>query len=374
MSTPVHYHLGKFPPATLAWEQLIPLLGPASAGLARYDGLLSAIPNAAVLLSPLTTQEAVLSSRIEGTEATIAEVMEVEAGGKPEGMTESKRDDVGEIINYRAALQICTREVSTRPLSQHLLRQAHAALMKGVRGRNQSPGSYREKQNWIGPEGCPIEKARFVPIPQEHLQSGMDAWERYLVNIDVPDPLVQLALVHAEFEAIHPFKDGNGRLGRMIIPLFLFTKKLLSGPDFYMSAYLDTHRKEYVERLRAISADGDWTGWCAFFLRALADQAAENERKARAILDLYSRMKKQMVALTHSRHSIRATDFLFETPIFKAPDFIKRSAIPKPSATRILTLLRNERILHSMRQGRGRRAGIFAFRELLNIVEGRKVF
>lgn len=374
MSTPVHYQLGKFPPATLVWEQLIPLLGPASAGLARYDGLLSAIPNAAVLLSPLTTQEAVLSSRIEGTEATIAEVMEVEAGGKPEGMTESKRDDVGEIIHYRAALQICTREVSTRPLSQHLLRQAHAALMKGARGRNKSPGSYREKQNWIGPEGCPIEKARFVPIPQEHLQSGMDAWERYLVRIDVPDPLVQLALVHAEFEAIHPFKDGNGRLGRMIIPLFLFTKKLLSGPDFYMSAYLDAHRNEYVERLRAISGDGDWTGWCAFFLRALADQAGENERKARAILDLYSRMKKQMVALTHSQHSIRATDFLFETPIFKAPDFIKRSAIPKPSATRILTLLRNERILHPMREGRGRRAGIFAFRELLNIVEGRKVF
>ena len=373
-SSPVRYHFGEFPPKSLDWPRLIPLIGPANAGLARYDGLLAAIPNAQVLLSPLTTQEAVLSSKIEGTHVTMGEVLEIEAGGSSEKFTQPKRDDAEEVLNYRRAMRACTAELELRPLSQQLLRGAHNLLMQGVRGRDKKPGKYRIDQNWIGPPTCSIEEASFVPIAPEHLQSGMDDWERYFGSTDEPDALVQLALIHVEFEALHPFEDGNGRLGRMLLPLFLYQRKLLSSPVFYMSGFLETHREEYQERLRAVSRDGDWTGWCEFFLKGVRQQSSENESKARAILSLYDKLKAQVVDLTHSQHSIRAVDFLFQTPIFTAPTFSRLSEIPKPTANRILTLLREEGILITVREGSGRTPSVLAFPELLNIAEGDKVF
>ena len=370
---PVYYHLGKFPPKEIDWMKLIPLIGPATAGLARYDGLLSAIPNKHVLLSPLTTQEAVLSSKIEGTHVTIGEVLEIEAGGEPEDITQPKRDDAEEVLNYRAAMLACTTEMQRRPLSQQIIRTAHSILMSGVRGRDKSPGQYRAEQNWIGQHGCPMDEAGFVPIAPEHLQSGMDEWEKYLLDTGEKDALVQLAITHVEFEALHPFEDGNGRLGRMLIPLFLYQRKLLASPDFYISEYLEANRDEYQERLRAVSHDNDWTGWCVFFLKGISEQAAENERKARAILGLYGRVKEQVVELAHSQHSIKAVDFLFDTAIFTTPAFIRRSDIPKSTANRILTLLRNAGLLVTIREKRGRRPAVHAFPELLNIAEGKEI-
>ena len=370
----VRYHLGKFPPPELDWSQLIPLLGPANAGLARYDGLLSAIPNADILLSPLTTQEAVLSSKIEGTHVTIGEVLEIEAGGDSSAFTQPKREDAEEVMNYRRAMQACVGEMEQRPFSQQILRGAHALLMHGVRGRDKTPGQYRSDQNWIGSAGCTMETASFVPIAPEHLRSGMDEWERFFGSTTELDSLVQLAIVHVEFEALHPFKDGNGRLGRMLIPLYLFQRKLLSSPDFYMSGYLERNREEYQERLRAVSRDGDWTGWCRFFLSGVQEQSSENERRARAILALYERLKSQVVVLTHSQHAIRAMDFLFQSPVFSAPMFLRHAGIPKPTASRILNVLRDANILATISEGRGRRAGIYAFRELLNEAEGAHIF
>ncbi len=371
---PVQYHLGKFPPKELDWPRLIPLIGPASAGLARYDGLLSAIPNAHVLLSPLTTQEAVLSSKIEGTHVTIGEVLEIEAGGESEALTQPKRDDAEEVLNYRKAMRSCIGEMEHRPLSQQILRGAHAMLMQGVRGRDKSPGNYRNEQNWIGRKGCTIEQASFVPIAPTHLRGGMDDWERYLGNTGELDVLVQLAILHVEFEALHPFMDGNGRLGRMLLPLYLFQRKLLASPDFYMSGYLEANRDEYQERLRAVSRDDDWTGWCVFFLKGIQEQAAENESKARSILSLYNRVKTQMADLTHSQHAIRAVDFIFETPIFTSPQFTNYSSIPRPTASRILRILGQEGLLLPLRKGKGRRSGVFMFRELINITEGKDAF
>jgi Fic family protein len=370
---PVSYHLGKFPPADLDWSRLIPLLGPASAGLARYDALLTAIPNASVLLSPLTTQEAVLSSRIEGTEATMGDVLQVEAGGEPEKFDEDKRGDVEEIMNYRRAMRESVEALRQLPLSQRLLKKAHSTLLQGVRGTNKDPGNYRRIENWIGPKGCTRQEASFIPVGPEFLQESMGKWELFL-HADFPDRLVQLAVAHVEFEALHPFLDGNGRLGRMLIPLFLFEKELLSSPDFYMSAYFEAHRDEYYERLRAVSATGDWTGWCAFFLQAVIRQTAENEQKARAILGLYHDIKNTVVDLTHSQHAIRAVDFLFKMPIFQAPHFAGEAAIPSPTAKRILGLLREHGILSVLREPKGRRPGILAFKTLLNIAEGRDAF
>ncbi len=308
MSVPVSYHLGKFPPADLDWRPLIPLIGKANAALARYDGLLSAIPNASVPLSPLTTQEAVLSSKIEGTNVTMGEVLELEAGGEPADFTQPKRDDAEEVLNYRIALNICAKSLAERPLSQHLLREAHAVLMRGVRGQDKTPGQYRVDQNWIGPKGCPIEEAGFVPIAPEHLQAGMDAWMAYLNDETQPDPLVQLAIVHLEFEALHPFCDGNGRLGRMLIPLYLYQRRLLDSPNFYMSGYLEAHREAYQERLRAVSRDGFWTAWCAFSWRASSSRRRRTSaRPAPFSLSTTGRRRAWSRSHTPSMHCERWT-------------------------------------------------------------------
>jgi len=262
--SPVDYHRGSFPPAELDWSRLIPLIGPANAAIARYEGVLHGIPNADVLLSPLTVQEAVLSSRIEGTQATLGEVLEFEAEGIDEDESTPKKADIREVLNYRAALQEATARLADLPLSQRLLKDTHRVLMQGVRGRHKSPGEYRKIPNWIGPQGCTIEEARFIPCPAHDLSKAMATWERYLHD-EAPDRLVQLALIHAKFEALHPFLDGNGRLGRLIVPLFLFEKGLLSSPNFYLSEYLEQHRDSYYEQLLTVSRDGDWSGWVAFF-------------------------------------------------------------------------------------------------------------
>lgn len=371
---PVKYHLGKFPPQKLDWEKIIPLLGPANAELARYDGLLSAIPNAHILLSPLTTQEAVLSSKIEGTQVTMGEVLEFEADSISESMTQPKRDDAEEVLNYRKAMHGCVMELKSRPFSQHLLRSAHHELMQGVRGRDKSPGYYRKEQNWIGSRNCSIEEAGFIPIPPEHLQYGMDLWEQYFNDQTQPDALIQLALLHLEFEALHPFMDGNGRLGRMIIPLFLYQRKMLQSPDFYISAYFEANREEYQQRLREVSSNDSWTEWSIFFLKGVKQQALENEQKARAILSLYEKTKDNVIKLSRSQHAIQAVDFIFTSGIFSAPQFTKNSGIPKPSTARILKILHDNGIIEPLRNGKGRRPGIFAFGELINIAEGKAIF
>jgi Fic family protein len=185
---------------------------------------------------------------------------------------------------------------------------------------------------------------------------------------------VQLAIAHAEFEAIHPFLDGNGRLGRLIIPLFLKAKGLLTRPNFYLSEYLEDHREEYYERLLAISRDDDWTGWCVFFLNAIVAQAEVNQNKAQAILALYNERKDWIAEATRSQYGVRALDWFFSRPIFRSPDFIASAEIPEPTAKRIVRLMRDEGMLVEIRPASGRRAAILAFAELLNISEGREAF
>jgi Fic family protein len=369
----VLYHYGGFPPNQLDWPRLLPLIGPASAAVARYDGVLDGVPNTAVLLAPLTAQEAVLSSRIEGTQATLGEVLEFEAQGELFDESTPKKADIREVLNYRAALLEAIRLLDTLPLSQRLIRETHRVLMQGVRGHSKAPGDYRRVANWIGPPGCSIEEARFVPCAADKLPAAMDNWEKYL-HTEAPDRLVQLAVAHAEFEAVHPFLDGNGRLGRLMVPIFLYSQKLLSRPSFYLSAYLEQHREAYYERLLAISRDGDWTGWCEFFLSALISQAEENQRKAQDILDLYRTRKDWIVEVTRSQFAVRGLDWMFQRPIFKTTDFAETAGIPNPTANRILRVIRDGGMLRELRPASGRRAAILAFRELLNIAEGREAF
>lgn len=370
---PVHYHQGRFPPDAIDWSQLLPLIGPANAAVARYEGVLHAVPNPQVLLSPLTAQEAVLSSRIEGTQATLGEVLEFEAQGNLFDESTPKKADIREVLNYRAALMEAVTLLAELPLSQRLLRATHRVLMQGVRGRNKDPGEYRRVPNWIGPEGCTIEQARYVSSGAEQVPANMAALEAYL-HADAPDRLVQLAIAHVEFEAIHPFLDGNGRLGRLLVPLFLFEKSLLSSPNFYISDYLEAHRDEYYDRLLAVSRDGDWTGWCRFFLTALIEQARSNQQRALAILDLYRARKDWVAEATRSQYAVRALDWVFERPIFKTSDFVETAGVPRPTAMRILRVLREEGVLTELRPAAGRRPAVLAFRDLLNIAEGRQAF
>ncbi len=371
--TVIKYHEDGFPPDKLDWDRLVPYIGPANAAVARYDGMLAAIPNAHVLLSPLTTQEAVLSSRIEGTQATMGEVLEFEADADQGKLSPDKRDDIHEVLNYRRAMRHAEDMLKDLPLCQRVIKETHRILLDGVRGHGKSSGEYRRIPNWIGPPGCTIEEARFVPISAEKLPDVMGAWEKYL-HAAAPDRLVQLAVIHAEFEAMHPFLDGNGRLGRMLVPLFLYQAKLIRQPMFYISAYLESNRDEYYERLLAVSRDNDWSGWCAFFLQVVRIQAEENLVKAQAILDLYNQMKTRFAELTRSQYAIHALDWVFERPIFRSSDFVRTTKIPKPTAQRILKLLKTEGILREIRPGRGRRAAILIYSELLNIAEGRDAF
>ncbi len=255
------------------------------------------------------------------------------------------------------------------PLCQRVIREAHKILLEGVRGHGKLLGEYRRVPNWVGPPGCTIEEARYVPISAERLQEGMNTWEKY-IHVKAPDSLVHLAIIHAELEALHPFIDGNGRIGRMYIPLFMSKIKLIDSPMFYISAFFEVNKDEYYERLFNVSHNNDWSGWCEFFLRAVLIQAQKNQKIASDILKLYETKKNQIVELTHSQYAIQALDFIFSKPVFRASQFTGSDEIPKPTAKRILAVLRDNDILITLRKARGRRSAIFAFTELINLVEG----
>jgi len=352
---------------TIDWTEHISRIGKANAALARYDGLLQGIVNPEILLSPLTIREAVISSRIEGTQASLEDVLQFEAD-QAHKIDKDKRLDIQEIINYRTALNVAVEDLGKRPICTNMIRDLHRILLTSVRGRDREPGEIRRIQNYIAPNGTPIERATFIPPAPHLVMDALTNWENYL-HTEEKDPLVQLAVLKAQFELIHPFRDGNGRIGRMLVPLILYDKRILSTPMFYISAHLEHHRNEYYNRLLAISRDDDWNGWIAFFLQALIEQATENNQKATAIIDLYEEMKQHVPEVTHSQYAIQAIDTLFSRPIFKSADFIAESGIPKQSAHRILRELTDGDILIVTREGKGKSPTIFRFSQLIAITE-----
>jgi len=355
----------------LDYKLLLPLVGQANAALARYDGLLRGIPNPEVMLSPLTTREAVLSSKIEGTQATVDEVLEQEAGLVKKG---EKFKDIQEIINYRKALYEARRHLREYPIRLSFILQLHKILLDSVRGQDKTPGEFRKDQNWIGKYGCPIEEASFVPPNPMQLRDHLEAWERYMDSDDI-DFLLQTAVVHAQFELLHPFKDGNGRIGRILIPLFLFQKRVLSEPMFYLSEYLESHREEYYARLKAISAERDWNGWIAFFLKAVTDQSDRNADRVKGIMVLYEEMKKSIHEITHSQYTVHLLDAIFTRPIFRTSELTqmldREHGLHAATARDLIRKLRSEGILQDLVPASGRRSAVFCFSRLLAVAEGR---
>jgi len=363
------YEPNSLPIDNLDFRRLLTLVGQANAELARYDGLLQGIINPAVMLSPLTVEEAVLSSRLEGTQATVDEVYEHEAGIPT---PEEKTHDIQEVVNYRAALRQAQEHLRLYPIKLSFVRAIHKILLNSVRGQDKTPGEFRTDQNWIGCKGCSLAEASFVPPSPLRLADHLEAWSNYIGGEDI-DVLLQAAVMHAQFELLHPFKDGNGRIGRLLIPLFLFQKKRLSQPMFYLSAYLEAHRDEYYGELRAISKDGDWNGWIVFFLRAIVEQARSNIDKVNEIRDLYDSMKLQIQNITHSQHTMQVLDAIFNRPIFRTSDFIDETKILKPTAMTLLRQLKSTEVLKELNPGSGRRPAVLCFPALLNIAEGKKI-
>lgn len=354
----------------LNWRRLLLLTGRANAALARYDGMLQTLPDPAVLLSPMTVNEAVLSSRIEGTQTTLDEVLQFDAGIKG---SEARRGDLEEVINYRVAVRVAEQALAERPLSRSLIKSVHQRLMQGVRGRDKNPGAFREDQNWIGRFGEPIEKARFVPPNPMVLPQALENWETYLGLTD-EDPILQTAVAHAQFEILHPFKDGNGRIGRMLIPLLLYQRRALSRPTFYMSEYLAAHRDVYYDRLLAITDTGDWQGWLEFFVEALVAQAENNLSKVRQMRDLYDDLRRKVVDLTHSQFAMAAVDAFFARPVIQAPEFARAAGFKnRVTANNMLRQLEGAGLIRRIRTGSGRVAAIYTLPNLLNITEGRPI-
>jgi Fic family protein len=366
-STPQPYPAPPIPIQNLNWEGLIPRLGMAQAAVARFDGILQAMINPELLLSPLTTQEAVLSSRIEGTQASLEDVLQYDVDPRKDA---DRKDDITEVQNYRAALREAVGYLKKSGITQKNLLKVHKTLMKGVRGEGKQPGKIRTSQNYIGYRGDPIEKAIFIPptpkVLAEVLPSlidFMDATQR--------DTIVQTALAHAQFELLHPFLDGNGRVGRMLIPLLLHSKGLISAPTFYISEFFEDHRSQYYARLAGISQAGDWQGWVEFFLDAVVEQAELNTRRAIAILRLYNTMKDAINRVTRSQYALQTLDALFASPFLTASDFRERTGLPVRTVNRLLSELEDADILFLEREASGRRSALYSFRSLLQITESK---
>lgn len=364
------YVPNKLPLKEINYEKLICSVGEANAQLSEYNGLLQSMINPKILLSPITRQEAILSSKIEGTQTTIEEVLGHEAGKKYD---ERKEQDIEEVLNYRKALVLAQDYLVDRPIRLNLILDLHKILMTSVRGEDKSPGEFRKNQNWIGPYNCPIEEATFVPPNPLQLHDYLREWESYLEFSDF-DILAQSAIVHAQFELLHPFKDGNGRIGRLLIPLFLYKKQRLSSPMFYLSDYLEKNRDEYYERLKAISAENDWTGWILFYLNAVISQAKINNKRTKSIMKLYEDTKDRIKNITHTQYNLQILDAIFDRPLFKVGELAKKLEIPKATAHGIFRNLEKDGMIKTIRKGSGSRPALVVFPSLINIAEGKTVF
>jgi Fic family protein len=370
MSEAVGYHYGSFPPKDLDFSRLMKPLAAASAALARYDQMLQSMHNSAILLAPLQRQEAVESSRIEGTITTLDELLQYEADQDETNFTDilSARDDTLEVYLYERAMTSAQRYLGQGyALDKFTMRSIHQILLGHGRGSVMAPGVFKTEQNYLADRGK--KKVLFVPISPHQLDAGLQDLFTFIHN-DSCEIHIRTALAHLEFEALHPFKDGNGRIGRMLITLMLWQKQAISAPHFYVSSYFEQNKNEYIDKMRDVSASGAWTEWVIFFLHALEEQAKNNLDKTNEIRMLYVEMKERVRSLLSSQWSTKALDFLFERPIFRNNVFTQKSGVPHGTAYRFINLLLEDNILRTIIPASGRRAAMYAFEPLLKIVRG----
>jgi len=306
-------------PALRLEGELARLLSEADLALGRLDGIAGVLPNPDLFVAMYVKQEAVLSSQIEGTQASLTDILQFEAGER----AGSRLRDIQEVVNYVGAMKHGLEQTAL-PLSLRLIREIHARLLQGVRGEHLEPGEFRRTQNWIGPAGCTLNTAAFVPPPPHLMMQSMGDLERFLHDESLP-PLIHAGLAHAQFETIHPFLDGNGRVGRLLITFLLCNRGVLSRPLLYLSHFLKQYRSEYYERLQAIRREGAWEDWLAFFLRGVRDVAAQAHETSRKILNLYARSQDLLKSKGKAGATLlRALDVLFKQPML-TPSMLENS-------------------------------------------------
>lgn len=363
----VQYHYERFPPTKLDFGQIVNPLIKATDALARYDQMLKNMHNGEILLAPLRNQEAVISSRMEGTISTMDEILKFEAD-RDNDTEEAKnvRSEIFETILYQRALINAQKAMNDGyPLSQHLVKTIHQQLLSFGRGAQKSPGQFKTEQNYLADKIK--QKVLFVPISPEKLNDGLEKLFEYINNSDDPI-LIKTALMHLEFEALHPFQDGNGRIGRMLITLLLWSTKTISEPHFYISGYMEENKDEYLDTMRNVSENNDWEKWCIFFLNAVEKQAIRNLEIAENIKNLYEEMKHIFSDTLSSKWSVNALDYIFTNPIFRNNRFTSKSGIPGPTAARFTRILLEKELIRTLEEASGRRPALYAFEPLLKLV------
>ncbi len=331
----------------------------ANASVSKFDGMLeeNAISKD-LFLNPITKKEAVLSSKIEGTQATLTEFLEIEA---EDGKTtiKTKYDDFIEISNYNKAIDYAEKELNEKgKITLWMIRNIHRILLNGARGKDMNPGEVRKDQNWIGKPGSTIKEATFIPVSPDKLIENLENLENYISNYEEQSSLIQAAIIHVQFEKIHPFKDGNGRIGRMLIPLFLYYKKVIERPVLYISEYFEENRDEYYDRLNEIDSSDNlnpWMKWIDFFLNAVETQSSRNINKIRKLQSLHEEYKIMINEILNTKNSIYVVDALFKIPIFKSvklhEELTKKITIDFATTKRYIKRLVDSKVL-TIEQGK----------------------
>jgi Fic family protein len=309
------------------------LLSEADRSLARLDGVTVVLPNMELFVAMYVKKEAILSSQIEGTQASLEGVLEFESDLTPR----DNINDIKEVINYIKAMDYGMHRLTELPMCLRLIKEIHALLLKGVRGATKRPGEFRQSQNWIGPAGASLHEAIFVPPPQDMVDELMSNIEKFIHIDDNIPPLIKIAIIHAQFETIHPFLDGNGRTGRLIITFYLYWKKILEKPLLYLSFYLKKHKEEYYQRLMDIRLNGDWENWLKFFLKGVIEVSKEAASTAKEIIILKEHLNEKIFSnRLVGVLAIKLLDVLFEKPIISVPDLVKHLKIARQSANQLI--------------------------------------
>ncbi len=341
-------------------DSTVRLLAEAEGALGQLAGVGRFIPNPDLLIRPYLLREALSSTRIEGTQASMAEVFEADASGDPPNA------DVEEVVNYAAAMRWGLERLSDLPLSTRLLLEMHRRLMAGFRGRERAPGELRTSQNWIGAPGSTVETARFVPPPPEELGNLLADWERFAHEEPEMPLLVQNALLHSQFETIHPFLDGNGRLGRLLLVFFLVARGRLPAPLLYLSADIERRRQEYYAALQAMRESGDPIPWVELFLAAVLSQSSDAVQRAERIVELRQRYRAVAEGVG-TASALALVDLVCENPIVTTRVIESRLEVSRPTALRLLTRLEAGGVLKEGKKG-ARRQRRFVARELLEAI------
>lgn len=350
------------PPVPLVWSaELASALSRADRAIGRLAGEGRRLPNPHLLIRPFVRREAVLSSKIEGTQATLGELLAAEAGAA----VERSPADLREVANYVIALEHGIKRLRTLRLSLRLVRELHEKLMRGVRGDRATPGEFRRSQNWIGPPGSTLSNATFVPPPADQLMACLGPWEQFLHEPTLP-PLVHVAIAHAQFEAIHPFFDGNGRVGRLLITLLLVERAVLPAPLLYLSAYFEATRQEYYRRLLAVTQRGEWEEWLRYFLAGVESQSDDAIERIHRMDDLLVEWRARL-AKTPSKLPEKTIELFAENPFWTVKKLARRLGVAFTSAQRALDRLESSGMVGLTTEARRNR--VYCARAVLDLLE-----